>query len=69
MTPAIRVIGIEEAAAHLGESVSTIRRRMKRGEHIPGLMPKQGRKYRFSLPVIQQYVEGGYAKGRRISHA
>jgi excisionase family DNA binding protein len=62
MAPSTRVIGIEEAAAHLGESVSTIRRRIKRGEHVPGLMPKSGRKYRFSLPVIESYVSGGYAK-------
>lgn len=62
MAPTTRVIGIKEAAVILGTSACTIRRLIKRGEHVPGLMPKVGRKYRFSLPVIESYVSGGYIR-------
>lgn len=57
-----RVIGIKEAAVILGTSACTIRRQIKRGEHVVGLMPQQGRKYRFSLPVITAYISGGYTR-------
>lgn len=59
------VLGIEDAARVLNTSVRTIRRRLRTGQFVPGVMPRLGGQtapHRFSKQLLQQYVEGGYAK-------
>ncbi len=60
MTPG--VVDLKTAAAYLGQSTRTLHRRLARGEHIPGLMPRKGREaWQFSMPMLRKFVEGGYA--------
>lgn len=61
------VCSIDDAARVLNISVRTIRRRLSRGEYVPGVMPRHGREpWQFSKPVLRHFVEGGYANPRIV---
>jgi len=54
---------IEDAARALNTSVRTIRRRLARGEHVPGVMPRRGQEpWQFSKQALQRYLDGGYVR-------
>jgi len=62
------VCGIEEAAAYLGVSAKTIRRRITKGRYVPGLMPRHGQEpFEFSKSVLREHVNGAYTRLRVVT--
>jgi hypothetical protein len=62
------VCGVKDAARVLNRSTSWLYRKLERGEHVPGLMPRDGSdcEYQFSKSALKTWVEGGYRNADRF---
>jgi hypothetical protein len=61
------VMGVKDAARVLNRSTSWLYRKLERGEHVPGLMPREGgEEYTFSKKALRDWTEGGYRNADRF---
>lgn len=61
------VCDIKDAARVFNVSVCTLRRRLETNAQVPGVLPRSGQEaWRFSKPVMRNYVDGGYVNLRVV---
>jgi hypothetical protein len=64
------VMGVKDAARVFNKSTSWLYRKLESGQHMPGLMPRDGsEEYTFSKKRLRDFVEGGYQNFSRIRKA